>query len=66
VLGKHSGSRAVRSAYQAMGLPVVEPQVQALLARIRAHAVHAKRPPTADELQRFFLEASHPTEGATQ
>ena len=58
VLGKHSGSRAVRVAYQALGLPVVEPQVQHLLERIREHAVHTKRPPTADDLQRFFLEAS--------
>ncbi len=58
VLGKHSGSRAVRSAYQALGLPVIDPQVQPLLERIREHAVHTKRPPTSDELQRFFLEAS--------
>jgi homocitrate synthase NifV len=58
VLGKHSGSRAVRYAYQALGLPVMDPQVQPLLERIREHAVHTKRAPTADELQRFFLEAS--------
>jgi homocitrate synthase NifV len=58
VLGKHSGSRAVRSAYQALGLPVIDPHVQPLLERIRQHAVHAKRPPTTDELQRFFLEAA--------
>lgn len=58
VLGKHSGSRALRVAYQALGLPVIDPQVQPLLERIRQHAVHTKRPPTADELQRFFLEAT--------
>lgn len=58
VLGKHSGSRAVRVAYQALGLPVIDPQVQPLLERIRQHAVHTKRPPTTDELQRFFLEAT--------
>ncbi len=57
VLGKHSGSRAVRVAYQALGLPVIDPQVQPLLDRIRAHATNTKRSPTADELQRFFLEA---------
>ena len=58
VLGKHSGSRAVRVAYQALGLPVVDPQVQPLLERIRAHAVRTKRAPTPDDLQRFFLEAT--------
>ncbi|TAK86738.1 MAG: homocitrate synthase [Aquabacterium sp.] len=58
VLGKHSGSRAVRSAYQALGLPVIDLQVQPLLERIREHAVHTKRSPTPDELQRFLLEAS--------
>ncbi|WP_374317142.1 homocitrate synthase [Aquabacterium sp.] len=59
VLGKHSGSRAVKVAYQALGLPVMEPQVQSLLERIRAHAVDTKRAPTSDELQRFFLEETH-------
>ncbi len=58
VLGKHSGSRAVRVAYQALGLPVIDPQVPSLLERIRTHAVNTKRAPTSDELQRFFLEAS--------
>jgi homocitrate synthase NifV len=58
VLGKHSGSRAVRVAYQQLGLPVIDPQLAPLLERIRAHAVSTKRAPTADELQRFFLEAT--------
>jgi homocitrate synthase NifV len=58
VLGKHSGSRAVRVAYQALGLPVIDPQLQPLLDRIRAHAVNTKSAPTPDDLQRFFLEAS--------
>jgi homocitrate synthase NifV len=58
VLGKHSGSRAVRVAYQALGLPVVDPQLQPLLERIRAHASLTKCSPTADDLQRFFLEAT--------
>jgi homocitrate synthase NifV len=57
VLGKHSGSRAVRVAYQALGLPVIDPQLQPLLERIRAHAVSTKQAPTSDDLQRFFLEA---------
>ncbi|MBI2734079.1 MAG: homocitrate synthase [Aquabacterium sp.] len=57
VLGKHSGSRAVRVAYQALGLPVIDPQVPSLLERIRLHAINTKRAPTPDDLQRFFLEA---------
>lgn len=57
VLGKHSGSRAVRVAYQALGLPLIDPQVPSLLERIRLHAVSTKRSPTPDDLQRFFLEA---------
>jgi len=63
VLGKHSGSRSVRVAYQALGLAVIEPQVQPLLDRIRMHAVDTKRAPTTAELQRFFLEATPLTEG---
>ena len=58
VLGKHSGSRAVCVAYQAMGLSVIEPQVQVLLDRIRTHAVSHKCAPTLDDLRRFFLESS--------
>ncbi len=58
VLGKHSGSRAVRVAYQALGLPLIERQLQPLLERIRAHATNTKRAPTSDDLQRFLLEAS--------
>jgi homocitrate synthase NifV len=56
VLGKHSGSRAVRVAYQALGLPVIDPQLQPLLERIRAHATVTKCAPTSADLQRFFLE----------
>ncbi|MFZ2393745.1 homocitrate synthase [Rhodoferax sp.] len=58
VLGKHSGTRAVRLAYQALGLSVVDLQLPFLLACIRAHAVRNKRAPTAGELQRFFLSSS--------
>jgi len=58
VLGKHSGSRALLMAYQALGLSVIDPQVKPLLDRIRAHAVHTKCSPTPADLQRFFLEAT--------
>lgn len=58
VLGKHSGSHAVRLAYQNMGLPVIDPLVPVLLERIRVHAVMTKRAPTPDELRSFFLESA--------
>jgi homocitrate synthase NifV len=58
VLGKHSGTRAVRLAYQALGLSLDEPQVPELLERVRGHAVRTKRPPTPAELQQFYLESS--------
>lgn len=66
VLGKHSGSRAVIAAYAALGLLLSELEAQALLGRIRRHAVETKRAPTASDLERFYLEAApadatHPT-----
>jgi homocitrate synthase NifV len=58
VLGKHSGSRAVLAAYTDLGIPLTEAQAQAILLRIRDHAVTTKRSPNGDELRRFFLEAA--------
>ncbi len=58
VLGKHSGTRAVRLAYQALGLSLEEPQVPQLLERVRGHAVRNKRSPTTAELRQFYLESS--------
>lgn len=60
VLGKHSGTKAVRLVYQSMGLSVDEAMVMPLLERIRGHAVRSKRSPTADELRHFFLESCGP------
>jgi homocitrate synthase NifV len=58
VLGKHSGTRSVRLAYQALGLSLDEPQVPVLLERVRRHAIRTKRSPTPAELQQFYLESS--------
>ncbi|WP_119157018.1 homocitrate synthase [Caldimonas tepidiphila] len=57
VLGKHSGSHAVRAAYQALGVSVADAQLEPLLARIRRHAMQAKRAPSDAELRRFLHEA---------
>jgi len=57
VLGKHSGSSAVKHAYAGIGIVLTEFEAKAMLARIREHAVATKRTPSADDLERFFLEA---------
>lgn len=58
VLGKHSGSRAVRAAYAELGLALSDAESEVLLARIRSHANAAKRSPEPGELRRFYLEAA--------
>ena len=57
VLGKHSGSAAVKGAYAQIGLAPDDACVEALIGRIRDHAMQTKRAPTSDELRRFFLDA---------
>jgi len=59
VLGKHSGSQAVRHAYGAIGLPLNDDGLTGrLLRRIRAHAESLKCEPTPQDLQRFLAEAA--------
>ena len=58
VLGKHSGSQAVRQAYGAMGVVLNdEALTRRVLARIREHAMRRKQEATTDELW-DFLRAS--------
>ncbi len=57
VLGKHSGSQAVRQAYRAMGVALDDATAARVLMRIRDHAMRCKRAPTADELQGFLHAA---------
>jgi len=58
VLGKHSGSQAVRQAYSALGVVLDDEALTArLLTCIRHHAMCAKQAPTVDDLQRFLLQA---------
>ena len=56
VLGKHSGSHGVLDACARLGLEPDAAQARALLDLIRVHVAQVKRPPTDDELLRFFLE----------
>ncbi len=69
VLGKHSGSQAVRQAYGQLGVVLDDDALTArLLARIRDHAMRVKQEATVDELRSFLLESlevspSHATSG---
>jgi homocitrate synthase NifV len=58
VLGKHSGSRAVISAYAALGITLTLAQAQGLLPQIRAIASAYKRAPTLAELQGIYQAAA--------
>jgi homocitrate synthase NifV len=56
VLGKHSGSQAVRQAYALLGVVLDDDAlVGRLLARIREHAMRVKQEATADELRGFLF-----------
>ncbi|NVO04855.1 MAG: homocitrate synthase [Rhodoferax sp.] len=58
VLGKHSGSQAVRQAYALLGVVLDDDAlVGRLLARIREHAMRVKQEATADELRSFLFAA---------
>jgi homocitrate synthase NifV len=56
VLGKHSGSHAIKHAYAKLGLTLSDEQAGAMLAKIRRYAMLTKREPGADELACFYLE----------
>lgn len=61
VLGKHSGSQAVRQAYGALGLAMDDEALTArVLTRIREHAMRVKQEATPDELRRFLRESHAP------
>lgn len=58
VLGKHSGSQAVRQAYHALGFMLDDDGLTGrLLAHIRDHAMRVKHAPTAEDLRRFLHES---------
>jgi homocitrate synthase NifV len=58
VLGKHSGSQAVRQAYALLGVVLDDDAlVGRLLTFIREHAMRVKQEATADELRSFLFAA---------
>jgi len=56
VLGKHSGSSAVRAAYCSLGLTISHEESALLLALIRDHATRTKTAPDSALLVRLYLE----------
>lgn len=56
VLGKHSGTRAVRKIYQDLGMPLSRQQALAVLEQVRIFVNHTKRPPDSLDLQTFYLD----------
>ncbi len=54
VLGKHSGSAAVRWAYGRLGIRLDEEGARAVLPLLREHAARTKRPPEQADLLRFL------------
>lgn len=58
VLGKHSGTKAVREAYAQLGIFLSNDETRAMLQRVRDHALMTKQAPSLNDLKRFFLEAT--------
>lgn len=58
MLGKHSGSSAVKVAYAELGIVLSEAETEYVLGKIRDHAMLTKRAPDVDELKRFYLESA--------
>lgn len=55
VLGKHSGSHALRSAYEALGIHLSTEHIDSLLSHVRDFATRRKQAPTAQDLRNFHL-----------
>ncbi|WP_043646370.1 homocitrate synthase [Fundidesulfovibrio putealis] len=58
VLGKHSGTAAVRFAYSRMGVDLVEEQARAILPLLREHSARTKRTPGHEELMALLVQAA--------
>lgn len=58
MLGKHSGSHAVKDAYAKLGHDVADVLAARLLEAIRKHAMRMKRPPSDADLRQFYLESA--------
>jgi homocitrate synthase NifV len=61
VLGKHSGSRAVRQAYaELLAFDLELDQAERVLPLVRRFVTEHKRSPRVPELTRFLAEIGHP------
>lgn len=58
VLGKHSGSRAVKDAYSRLGMILSDLEASSMLDKIRSYTTITKRAPNAEELALFYLESA--------
>ncbi len=56
LIGKHSGTAAIKNKFAEFGLPVSEEQAKLLVAKIRCLAVELKRTLAARDLQQLYLE----------
>ncbi|MBQ0933081.1 homocitrate synthase [Ideonella alba] len=56
VLGKHSGTHALRAVCDSLGLPLGDAQAPVLLAAVRRHVLATKCSPRPDELRRLHRE----------
>ncbi len=61
VLGKHSGTAAVKWAYSQMGITLDDIQTQKILTLIRQFTASTKREPQPEDLMRFLSQASTAT-----
>jgi len=64
VLGKHSGTAAVRATLGRLGLSLADDRVPHLLERVREHATRTKRAPDDADLRRLYLEVLPPAQQA--
>lgn len=61
MLGKHSGSRAVRQAYaELLAFDLELDQAERVLPLVRRFVTEYKRSPRVPELTRFLSEIGHP------
>ena len=63
VLGKHSGSRGVKDAFAKLGMLLSDVEAYTMLDKIRTYTMLVKRPPSAAELECFYLESAACTAG---
>ncbi|OGS90272.1 MAG: homocitrate synthase [Gallionellales bacterium GWA2_60_18] len=58
ILGKHSGTAAVKHAYAELGIALDDFTAHLLLASVRQFSILGKRQPTGSDLQHLYTEAT--------